>query len=67
MLTLILAEYMSGDIVCTAKIRGLVVTQETATDWDQAANWVRAIAGDPPEEPPRRRTRYPPAASGDTG
>lgn len=64
MLTLILAEHMNGEIHCSAKIRGFIVTQEIAVDWDQAADWVRAIAADPPATPPRPRTRYPPATGG---
>lgn len=60
MLTLILAEHTNGEIHCSAKIWGFIVMQERATDWDQAADWVRAVAADPPEEPPRPRTTYPP-------
>ena len=60
MLTLILAEHMNGEIHCSAKIKGLVLVHERALGWEQAIEWVRAVTTDPPEEPPRPRTRYPP-------
>ena len=64
MLTHILAEYTDGEIHCSVKSGGQTLIQERAVDWNQAIDWARAVVSDPPEEPPPRRTRYPPAAPG---
>jgi len=64
MLTLILAEYTSGEIHCSVKIGGQTLIRERAVDWNQALKWAQAVVSDPPEKPPTPRTRYPPAAPG---
>lgn len=64
MLTLILAEHTNGEVYCSAKIGGRILVHERAVDWNQAIEWARAVAANPPEGPPRPRTRYPVATGG---